>query len=180
MTRAGSISLALALLAAGCADAGTVVIELDAPTGAGQSLVIQVAGAGVDPSRPLSVPSITVPLTDAAQHVCVTAHGPSGEVNLRLRQCENASCSGASDTVPRTHTATIEDGVHAGKTTNVRLGPFRIDAHNPVDRCDVRGCTDRFASTFCRASDGAHFCEFQPNVEPMLDACQVSLELSFD
>ncbi|MEZ4339961.1 MAG: hypothetical protein R3B82_25345 [Sandaracinaceae bacterium] len=97
-----------------------------------------------------------------------------------MRQCENASCSGASDTVPRTHTATIADGIYGGKTTDVRLGAFRVDAHNPVDRCDVRGCTDRFASSFCRASDGAHFCEFQSNVEPALDECQVSLELSFD
>lgn len=167
------------LLLAGCSDAGTIVLELDTPASAGQVLVIQVAGEGHDPRRPLTVDALEVPLTDAARHVCVTARGPAGQVNVRLRQCENASCSGPSDAIPRTHTAIIEDGVHAGKTTNVRLGPFRVDAHSPVARCDVRGCVDRFAETFCRAEDGAHFCEFQGDVPPRLDACELSLEATF-
>ena len=130
-------------------------------------------------SRPISAPSFTVPLTDAPQHVCVTANGPAGEVNVRLRQCANETCTGPSDTVPRTHTATIDDGIYAGKTTNVRLGAFRIDANTPVPRCEVRGCTDRFADSFCRLEDGAHFCEFQSDVAPRVEGCDVSATLDF-
>ncbi|MCB9592728.1 MAG: hypothetical protein H6719_08345 [Sandaracinaceae bacterium] len=173
------LASALALLAVGCGDAGTVVIEVDAPVAAGQILVIQVAGEGVDPSRPLTAESLTVPLTGEAQHVCVRANGPAGDVAVRLRQCENATCTGGSDTVPRTHTATIEHGIYAGRTTDVRLGAFRVDSNAPVTRCEVRGCVDRVASTYCRLEDGAHFCEFSDDVPPALDACQVSLELSF-
>ena len=150
----------------GC-DGGTVVIEVQL-TGdpAGGFVTIQPAGAGVDVERPFQSADAPLALTDATQRVCVTVHGPAGEVNLRMRRCENETCTGASDSIPRVHTANIPDAIHTGKTTNVRLGPFRVDANTTVDRCDVRGCVDRFTETFCRAEDGAHFCEFMGDVEP--------------
>jgi len=164
------------LVVTGC-DSGTVVIEIDLPPAAGEVVQVQVAGAGVAVERSLAVDTTTVPLTASTQHLCITAHGPAGEVNVRLRQCENESCTGAADTVPRAHTATIEQAIYAGKTTNVRLGAFRVDGHVPVARCDVRGCTDRFTSTFCSLEDGAHFCEGSGSVEPTPE-CDVQLEVT--
>ncbi|MBX3275808.1 MAG: hypothetical protein KF729_36460 [Sandaracinaceae bacterium] len=169
--------LALACLLAGCGD-GTIVIELDTPPSAGEVLYVQVAGAGVDPSRPLTVPSERIELTGAARHVCVTARGPAGDVNVRLRQCAEPACSGAADAVPRTHTATIEHGVYAGRTTNVQLGAFRARSHDPIERCAVRGCVRRNAPTYCRP-DGDHYCEHDEDVPPALDGCDIALELAF-
>lgn len=162
----------LAALLVGCSS-GTTIIEVQLPAApAGGFTTIHVGGVGVDPSRPFESSATRIPLTDAEQRVCVTINGPPGEVNLRMRQCEDETCSGATDMIPRVHTATITDAIYAGRTTAIRLGPWRLDAHNDVDRCDVRGCVDRFVTTFCRVDDGAHFCEFQGNVEPTPD-CDV-------
>lgn len=166
----------LALLAAGCASSGTVVVEVDAPAAEGEALVIQVAGADADPELPLSTERATVELTGAPQHVCVTVDGPAGGVSVRLQQCGNTICTGPGDSIPRLHTATIPAAIYAGKTTTVDLGAFRVDTHADVDACSVAGCTDRMASTFCRLEDGAHFCEFMDSVEPT-PTCDVTLSL---
>ena len=168
---------ALALLLVGC-DNGTTVVEVQLPPNtSGNFLTIQVAGAGVDPTRPFQSGDAPIALTAVEQRACVTIHGPSGEVNLRMRLCDNEICTGSADSIPRVHSATIPEAIYAGKTTNIRLGPWRLDAHNVVDRCDVRGCTDRFADTFCRLDDGAHFCEFMDNVEPTPE-CDVRQEVN--
>ena len=165
-----------ALLVAGCADSGTVVVEVDLPATAGEAMVIQVAGAGANPELPLTTERATVDLTGAPQHVCVTVDGPTGEVNVRLQQCGNAICTGPGDSIPRLHTATIGRAIYAGKTTTVDLGAFRVDTHATVDPCAVEGCTDRMASSFCRLEDGAHFCEFMEDAPPAR-ACDVTLSL---
>jgi len=167
----------LALLSAGCAETGTVIVQVDAPAAAGEALVVQVAGPGADPELPLSTERATVELTDAPQRVCVTVDGPPGEVSVRLQQCGNAICTGPGDSIPRLHTATVPGAIYGGKTTTVDLGTFRVDTHLDFDPCQVAGCTDRTPGSYCRLEDGAHFCEFMDSVAPPPSACDVRLSL---
>jgi hypothetical protein len=159
-------TLVLAFLLVGCSTGTTIVeVQLEADPSGG-FITLHAGGAGVDPTRPFASGATPIALTDVEQRVCWTIHGPPGDVNLRMARCDNETCTGPSDSIPRVHSATITDAIYAGKTTNVRLGPWRLDTHSNVDRCDVRGCVDRFAATFCRVEDGAHFCEFMGSVEP--------------
>ena len=159
-------ALAIASLLVGCST-GTTLVEVQLlAEPAGGFITLHAGGAGVDPTRPFTSAAVPIPLTDTEQRVCWTIHGPAGEVNLRMVHCDNETCTGPGDSIPRVHSATITDAIYAGKTTNVRIGPWHLDSHSNVARCDVRGCVDRFTTTFCRVEDGAHFCEFMGNVEP--------------
>lgn len=186
MTRA--MLLVGALLAGGCARNAIFELEVDLPpqpiSVAPLFAVVQVAsdrafeadwselerleGIALTPTcaRPLDPPPCEVRelAPDCSAVVSVVGDGDDAPrpLRVRVRFCEDASCTAARDaTAPETRVE-FERALYEGRYTQGRVCVDRVPstpAPTPtvVDRCAVR-CREGDAAMHCRA-DGTHFCE---------------------
>lgn len=132
------------------------------------SSVERLDGIALTPTcaRPLVPPDCPVrDLTpDCSRVVSVVgdAENAPRPLRVRLRFCEDASCTAARDATAPEARVEFERALYVGHFTQGRVCVDTVPttpSPEPtiVDRCDVR-CRDGEAATYCRA-DGTHFCE---------------------
>ncbi len=186
--RPAAFSILAALLAIGCARNGIFELELELPPqpagvaplyavlqvandrsfAADWSTIERLDGIALTPTcaRPLVAPDCAVrALTPDCSRV-VSVVGDSEDapepLRVRLRFCEDPSCTAARDATAPEARVEFERALYPGHYTQGRACVDSVPttpAPEPVvvDRCDVR-CRDGQAVTYCRA-DGTHFCE---------------------
>lgn len=155
-----SVTLALALLASGCARNALLELEVQLPPGIDHAelrVLSDPPPSYDDPEWDAVTPEALDEVGEVAR-VQVLAEGPAIEAPLaaRVRLCGATPCDSTAEV-----RVEIERPFYVGHETRVTVAipavPLAFDTY-VVDRCAVRGCLGGDTLEFCR-DDGTHYCE---------------------
>ena len=148
---------------------GSLLIEIEMPP-ADADGVPYASIRAADETYPFEIPwpgdaPTEEPLGTARSFACLEVRGaPGSTVHVRARLCEGPSCLDPDVEAPTLEMA-IEDAIYRGKTTHVQMRwEDGVGEVTTVSRCEVAGCIEGESTSYCRATDGSHFCESNPNV----------------
>lgn len=171
MTRRRRVTLAAAVLASlgggACGDVDAILeLELALPSDPDRVAVVQARREPVgfddawDASGivafPLDAPSET--------NLSIVSDGDHEQALLvRVRYCTSAACDALGDERAPESRLIVERAFYLGERTSARWAIPSVPtesapAAETLSRCDVRGCRDGVAASYCR-TDGTHFCE---------------------
>lgn len=178
--------IALAIVASGCARNAILELELELPpnpAGAQVYAVVQARGdlgfdeiwsdaplEGIPLSRACTrtdpAPPCADRMLDPQCSAVISLIGDGDDLarplHVRVRFCEDPTCSAPADATAPEHRVDIERGFYLGRYTQARVcvdeAPTVTNAvPEVIERCEVR-CREGTAAMYCRL-DGTHFCE---------------------
>jgi len=171
-----SHTIAVAVIATGCADNAVLelMVELPASPG-GDPVYVQVQprrasdNPFTDDWRGDDVEPIELGSEPMVDHVSVVSEQDDVDLAVKVRFCQTETCTGFGDEDPPALWFLVEDPFYIGEHTEADLVVTEVPATGctegmadcpvRVDRCDVRGCTGGDPpTTYCRL-DGRHLCD---------------------
>lgn len=107
-----------------------------------------------------------IPLTEqpTQDQISVESHDEATDLRIKIRFCVRSACDDLQDDLAPEFWAEIEHPFYIGERTNYTLEVLTLPEGIPaspvtIGRCDIAGCIAGEASSYCRVSDGTHFCE---------------------